>query len=384
MILLVSGQPMANLLAALDPALDVGEVHLIVSGDMHAEGRGDWLAQVLEGRGIGCHWHSVSEVFQPDQTRSLVSTLLAASPERFIVNLTGGTKPMALGAYRAAIDSGVRDILYLEQEAGRMRWLEGNRPPVQATAALRITEVLTAHGFKSTPGTSPSDPALAFARHLGAHLEGGLLDAWNRLMFAVERACAKGTAWKPAPVGVALAQSPSPAAAPYNPQDLGALLTEACRRHYCAFAGDTLTIGRAEDHAFLAGGWFELLVWHTLQDISDRAGLHEVVLNLEVRDGAGAANEIDIAAMHGRNLCVLECKTVRLAGRDTGEKAANILYKLEHLLRLGGLGTRLFLVSRQRLEGPIRKRFEAERIGLVDGVGPERLPDALARALEAA
>ncbi|MCX7865128.1 MAG: DUF1887 family CARF protein, partial [Novosphingobium sp.] len=124
MLMIVSEQPMANLLAACEPKLDVGEVHLIVSGEMQASGVGDRLADVLEKRKLACRWHSVSEPFQPEPTRNCAARLLADRPESWIVNLTGGTKPMAIGAYRAALDGGVRDIIYLDHDQGLLRWMD--------------------------------------------------------------------------------------------------------------------------------------------------------------------------------------------------------------------------------------------------------------------
>lgn len=381
MILLVSGQPMPNLLAALAPELEVEEAHLVVSGDMRTSGAGDRLAGVLEGRGLRVTWHDVADPFQPGPTRAVVTRLLAATPAQSIVNLTGGTKPMSLGAYRAATEAGVRDILYLDHETGLLRWLEGNRPPFPATARLRVAEVVAAHGCDVSRAASRPDDRLELARLLGSRLAPGLLEAWNRLMAAIERTSSKRWNWKPGATPVDAARSASTLAAPFDMAALETLLDDLSHRHLLTRAGNTVTVHRRIDHAFLAGGWWELLVFAALESVADRLGLHEVVRNLEVRDSAGAENEMDVAAMRGPGLLLFECKTVRLTGPDTREKAGSILYKLKYLTRLGGLGTRLFLVSRLPVEGGIRERFRTERIGLVDDVGPDGLADALAQAI---
>lgn len=380
MLLLVSGQPMANLLAALEPSLAVGGVDLVVTGEMQAGGVGDQLVAVLEGRGLACRWHSVSDPYDPEATRRPVAALLARDSEHTVVNLTGGTKPMALGAHRAAIEAGVRDILYLVED-GRFRWLEGQRPPFPVGASLAVAEVVRAHGFGVVGAAKPSAERVATARALDPLLTGGTLHGWNRLLAAVEKASRRGKRWTPAPVPLAAAVSTSPAALPPDPEALRRALALADAAGLCRLPGDGLVVDTRASHAFLAGGWFEHLLFDELKTRASALGLGDIRANLEVEDAAGGRNEVDVAAMRGRSLLVFECKTVRLEGGDTVEKASNILYRLGHLRRLGGLGTRTFLVSREPVEGKVRRRFEGEGIGLVAGVTGATLGERLAGAL---
>ncbi|WP_194745348.1 Card1-like endonuclease domain-containing protein [Thermaurantiacus tibetensis] len=379
MILLVSGQPMANLLAALEPSLGVGEVDLVVTGDMQAGGKGDRLVEVLEGRGLACRWHSVSDPYDPEATRRPVAALLARDSETTVVNLTGGTKPMALGAHRAAVEAGVRDILYLVED-GRFRWLEGQRPPFPVGASLSVAEVVRAHGFGVVGSVAPSPQRIATARALDPLLTGGTLHGWNRLMAAVEKTSRKRKLWTPALVPLDAAISSSPEALPLDRDALRRAVALGDDAGLCRLVGEGLVVGNSLCHAFLAGGWFEHLLFDVLTTRASTLGLGDIRANLEVEDAAGARNEIDAAAMRGRSLLLFECKTVRF-GRDTGEKAANILYRLEHLRALGGLGTRALLVSRDPVEGKVRKAFEGEGIGLVDGVTGATLGERLAEAL---
>lgn len=391
MILLVSGQPMANLLTALDPALGINNVHLIVSGDMRASGHADRLVQVLEGRGLSCHWHDgVSDPFAPGQMRAIVQPILAGGADAFVVNLTGGTKPMALGAYQAAQDAGVQDIIYLDHDRGRIHFLDSdNRPPLAASAELSPEEVVCAHGFtgKSTrPGHSSGQ--LALAQLLFERLQGGDLHAWNRLMDAARRECAHGQNWVPSPVAIVRAGTSARAASPWNREALDAVLTAACRRQYCGWDGQTLTIDHAADHQFLAGGWFELVAQAALEQLAPVLGLRDIRANFEVAAMAGSTgkpvrNEVDIIAMQGRHLLVFECKTLRATGTDREQKMQEIFYKLDHLQHLGGLGTRLFLLSCDEVDSSIRARYENSRnILLLDRLCPDNLQERLQAALQ--
>lgn len=372
MILLVSDQPMANLQAALHPELGVGEVHLVVSGDMQANGRGDWLAEVLEARGLACRWHSVAEPWDPAPTRSLVSRLVADDPERWIVNLTGGTKPMSIGADRAAIEAGVRDLLYLEADSGRLRWLWGNRPPLTDIVRIKVSETLRAHGYRADIGRPAPDDWAALAEAMDQALVGKTQQAWNRLFFEAGKRLKAQQGWNTEPVAVAPQVAGIPA--------IAELLERAQSLKLCAWSGTSLTILTAEAHQFLAGGWLELLAYRALAARREALGLQDLALNLRAREAGGASNEVDVAAMRGRRLLLLECKTGRVDGGEEGQKASDIVYKLEHLGRLGGSRTALFLVSRELPDGKIVKRFEAAGVALVKAEG-KGWADSLAEAI---
>lgn len=273
MILLVSGQPMPNLLAALDPALDVSTVDLIVSGDMEVGGQAENLAKALESRRIHVTQHMVSDPFRPETTRTLVGGILKADPERFILNLTGGTKPMMLGAYRAALDHGVRDLLYLDHDSGKLHWLEGNRPPFAGRAELPASTIMQAHGYQpKSSAAAPGDDSLRFAQYLHRQLSGELLSQWNNLFHEVGKQCRSRSGqkdWTPEWVRPKV----------QTDNRLSEVLGNAVINKYCSWSNRGVCVDNVEAHTFLHGGWFEIVVWEALRKQQDALGIDELLLN---------------------------------------------------------------------------------------------------------
>jgi len=96
-----------------------------------------------------------------------------------IVNLTGGTKPMALAAYEAA-RSLLLPVVYLQSEGGSSvlyHYGFQNGEPVQVKretlgTLLNIDDYLLAHGLKPTANQGPVNAQEAGLRHwLEAHVE---------------------------------------------------------------------------------------------------------------------------------------------------------------------------------------------------------------------
>lgn len=388
MILLVSGQPMPNLVAALDPALESGLAHLIVSGEMEVTGVADNLARVLEARGLSVVTHLVSDAFQPEVTRSMVSSIIRGDPERFILNLTGGTKPMVLGAYRAALDHGVRDLLYLDHDQGLFRWLDSNRPPQKGLARLWAAEILQAHGYRRRASASPARAAAQLAESLHRQLEGAPLATWNRLFSAVEAVCGKERPWTPKDIWLGPI---------FRDRELEAVrlldrpLREAAAMGFCAWgqteAGSAwVRVDRREDQQLLHGGWFEVVVHQALQGLARLHGLDEVLLNVVVDAPDGGSNEFDCVARQANRLLFFEVKTAAMTGTYGAPRPRDVLYKLDNLKVAGGITARACLVSRVAISGNVVGRFGGAGLGLLHGeeTGPDRLAPALAAWLGSA
>jgi hypothetical protein len=382
MILLVSGQPMPNLLAALEPALDIKLAHLIVSGEMEVAGVAERLAGVLEARHLSVVTHLVSDVFQPEVTRSMVASIIKGDPERFVLNLTGGTKPMVLGAYRAALEHGARDLLYLDPDQGLLRWLDGNRPPQKGLARLRIAEILRAHGYRPRSPVTPSRTAVQLAESLYRQLEGEALTAWNRLFGEVDRVCGRDRLWTPKNVWLS---------GVFRDREEEAIrlldrpMREAEAMGFCAWGrsaqgGGWVRVDRQEDQKLLHGGWFELVVYRALQKLAPSRGLDELGLNMIVDAPDGGSNEFDCVARRANRLFFFEVKTAAMTGANGAGRPRDVLYKLGALKGAGGLTARACLVSRVAVSGGPARRFGGAGLGLVHGgeTDPARLTEALA------
>lgn len=390
MILLVSEQPMPNLLAALDSELAISEVHLVISAQMERNGGAKALATVLEARGLAVQSHSVADIFDPAETQRTVAGIIGSDPGRFIVNLTGGTKIMSLGAYLAASEANVRDILYVDHRDSRLHWLNGNRAPDACRAQLSVQEILAAHRFTDIGFASPQPDETELAQQLHALLPAGdPLAGWNRLFAAAREFYGKSrNRRKPhalAPLEILRGTGDADAGA-----RLAALqepLQAAAEAGLCEIAGGSITLPNAHARDFLGGVWFEHVVFAALRRQAARLALDEVVLGAEVRTVDDVPNEFDVVARRRDRLFIFEVKTGRLRGTDT-PSADEVFYKLDSLRPKFGLAARACLVSRQAIkpDAAVRQRFAERRLGLIDGdaAAADTLGDRLAEWINAA
>lgn len=381
MILLVSEQPMPNLLVAAERSFDLAEVALVETPEMRSAG--ERLDTLLKNRGLKVRHVQVETAFATRPTAEAVRALVAAEPDHWIVNITGGTKLMSIGAAAAAHDTGARDILYIDHANGLGHWAFGNRPDFAVQPRLKLCEVLEAHSWTGQEVRCPQADEIALAEAMLAIMTAETRQLWNRLMANVERASRQGRSWSPAGVEPDLVEGPhfwAPAQTTRARENVRALCQAAAEAKAATFDGKHLKVDE-DPFEFLSGGWLEVAVWDALIRLSGKLGLDDIVINAKIRSSDGAQNEIDVLALQGRRMIIVECKTVRLTGQDVTERGAAIAYKLEFLRRLGGLKTLPVLVSLDEVPRHQKPRFVEAGIDLVDGVTAETLDAKLTDAL---
>jgi hypothetical protein len=146
--------------------------------------------------------------------------------------------------------------------------------------------------------------------------------------------------------------------------------------------GNLLTFKDEAARFFANGGWLEAHVYEVLQSLrGQHVGLSDVALGVRVSFADGARrnphsndkNEIDVAFLFRNTLHLIECKTANLAQTGLGDdsKATEAIYKMESLLKLGGLRTRGMVVD---YRGELakseanQKRAKEAGIAIVSGV----------------
>jgi len=134
-------------------------------------------------------------------------------------------------------------------------------------------------------------------------------------------------------------------------------------------------------------------VFEALQSLrAQHEGLTDVATGVRVSFGGPDArngksrdkNEIDVAFLYRNTLHLIECKTANLAqgGKGDDNKATEALYKMESLLKLGGIRTRGMVVDyRGQLsssEADLQRAQEAG-IAIVSGAALKDLKGAISR-----
>ncbi|HBZ57760.1 MAG TPA: hypothetical protein DEO49_01225 [Sutterella sp.] len=316
---------------------------------------------------------------------AVYEALVELEEEAPIVNVTGGTKIMAFAAITAAGDAGM-PAFYLRTgdrnhqgssstitifPSGDMR--KGKKHAL-AQYKLKIADYLAAYGYRI--GKTKPDKALPKSRReLTEYLVGAngfVKQAVPRLNeradFALDNAKRNKLQKLIAPL--------APARDVCKSLPIENALDELCA--VCRDSGllkienDSLVFASEDARKYVAGGWLEEYVYDTLK----RMGL-DPVMDLKVeRKGE---REIDVAFMHKEKLYVIECKSGAL-NRKTKE-SHNIVYRLETLRKLGGIESKLVLVSYQKVNVEIRSNSEDENIHIIEDGSLNNLEEHLAKLI---
>lgn len=371
---LVSDQLLPNLIPALMQRPP--RVHLVVSTAMAAQG--ERLRRLLEARDIAVTVHpqapSGDMAALKDHVLELAARLEDQAP--LVLNLTGGTKPMALAFAQWLPQLLACESIYTDTARGVIEHLGGSDPEMKPHGepmadVLDLKTYLAAYGARA--GTPQSDDAewcaraeqlKSLSKWLAAHA-GELESFIGVLNMAAEAAMKREDAF--------LARQPLEAR--------GARQREALER----IAGDDqgllrivsdTTVEFVDEAAarYLGGIWLEHHAWHVLRD----AGMKDVACGQTIywQDGRKDApkNELDVVAAHRNRLLLIECKTARF-GRSE-QKDQDIAHKLEALRRnAGGLFGTSVLLSARRLSDDMRQRADGYRIRWFDPTNLKTFPD---------
>jgi hypothetical protein len=364
-ILLVSDQAAPNLLAALDPALKPEEAVLMVSRKMQA--RAEALEAVLNEAGV-----KTTRVPLDDEHdfAGLENTLLevanARTTQSIALNLTGGTKLMALAAQSVA-QAYDWPVFYVDADTDEAIWLGKTGGRQKLNQQLRLTHYLRGYGFTLRQGVNRPQPSQRHNDLLQTLITqvGSLEHPLSQLNWIGQQAEDKKT------LSIRL-----------DAKQLDSRGLEVLLRHFSdagvvRIQGDSLTFMDENELAFAKGGWLEHHVYRTLCGVTGDLNIRDKAANLFVVDANNVENELDISFMARNRLFVIECKTARM-DKPEAPKANDTLFKLSEICRrVGGLGTRGMLASYRPLRDSEKKLARALNIELVCGAELARLGERL-------
>lgn len=353
-VCLVSAQAAPNLLPTLDPSLKPDAVVLLVSRKM--QGAAESLAGVLKELGVKIdtvpipneHDYSIIE-------QTLLDVAAAHDQHEIMLNLTGGTKLMALVAQSVANEAGWRSF-YVDVDTDTIAWLDRESPSQRLGEQLRLRHYLRSYGFELPE--SPTRPQISRAQR---DLTQTLISQIGSLEIPITQ-----LNWL-----AQQAEEQRRLVSAMNQQQQDSRGLEALLRHF-ADAGvlrverDNIVFADAAARDFAKGGWLEHHVFDCVASATGPLKIRDKAINLTVSN-RGVVNELDIALMARNRLFVIECKTARM-DRPEAPKANDTLFKLAEVCRrVGGLGARGMLASYRPLREPEKKLAQALNIELVCG-----------------
>ena len=332
MVCLISGQHVPNLLSirSEDPVPD--RLVLIVTSFMKAKNKHIQFLNALAAGGLNYDSRNeIKDLTKEDSITEIHDLLKKIYKEHLkdelVVNLTGGTKPMCIGAYEFCKEMHLRTLYVPEGNQHEAKDLLGDSS-VDLKHRLSTAEFLEGYGFGVlNPGDlkisrERAEDLFELAALLTANSEDhglrGMLGKIQSLMEEKRNSDRKG--WNKE--GLILSE------------DSNVYLdNESLRSKIASKLGlktrDSMLLGSLDKHIveFLAGKWLEIFVWGMLDHFVDSERIWD--LNQGVRVGKafpGEDNDLDVAFMMNQSLCIVECKT---GGQEHDPAGKDVLYKIE-------------------------------------------------------
>lgn len=356
----VSDQRMQNVIPFYQRGIEVQQMILVVSQhgnqkNQRFEAVAQDLRAAFEDAALArCDMTvDIAETPMPPFDFHAIRSYLAELFERrglsqVLLNITGGTKLMSIGAYSMLrelgatavyVDSAERQLIWFEPD-GRIHSEPFNLSPIT------VATYLMAHGraidHVQTANHGPKIEQLAIFHILPDRFK-QLNLAFGTIRRAVRQRCLELPVADCLPIEV--------------PLD-GACELDNDVKHALSVAGlfgigaDSLWIDRS-DWRFLNGGWLEVFVYLTLKDSGK---FNDVQCNVHL---TGVANELDVVCTLDGRIALIECKAGRLLAETKRDANAQIARERRQAMldrlqvvadKAGGVFSRRFLVSSLRAE----------------------------------
>lgn len=383
-ICLLSEQPTPNIGPAIDPRLKPDVLVLLVTRQQ-AE-RVPHYEAVLRPRGIKVETAQLEDPFSWEETCQVVEQQIARlGSQGVLINATGGTKPMSIGAYMAGFQKSV-PVFYVHDD--RIEWLstDGDRHVFpwdvdQLEDRINLKDFLRVHGVQKTGKFDKRilPERKAVAREIIATR--GLQRGVRYVNWAGSQCRDKGRLTHDMSIE------------DQNSEDCQAVLDKFRDAGLIRFkTKNTLEFVDADALRWCTGGWLEDHVAETVQRLGKESDLriqdsaHGVTVRyFGDRPGSTAGdaehNEADVVVLANNQLYLIECKT-RYMTSAKRVRATEALYKLATLRReLGGSQARAMFVSYFDLSPADKRRASDLGIQLCSWKELEQLEAVLRRWL---
>lgn len=233
--------------------------------------------------------------------------VIAQTKGDWVVNITGGTKPMALAAYEAFRQTPAK-LVYTDSRFPAELWDMREKSAAIAKYKPSVEVFLAGYGYECQ--STPAD-----------------LETWAESRANLARMIAQ---YAPERALIRLGQK--------RTLKNNALVVEPKKlRHTLAETLDLSINGKqlegevqAKDLNFLAGLWLEVFLWMLLRDFAVELNISDVRLALKPSPvDSETVNDFDVSFIRDYTLWVAECKT----GPQKGQSPDKDLYKLQALTR---------------------------------------------------
>ena len=384
-VCLVSAQATPNLIAAIDEQWRPRRVILATSTEM--AGHAKHLGGVLRRRGIVVEPLEIENAYDYHGLYATFFELLAGQPAGVALNVTGGTKIMAMAAQEAFRDAKA-PVFYVNVQSDEILVLGKPAPNSRVTVKITLGDFLAAHGYTFVDGIKPVKLSERAREEI---------DLTHRIVDGVERF---GPSLGDLNAIAARARDSLSGKLDERQGDsivLNEIIDLFVEGGHVRRDKHTLRFTNEASRQFVAGGWLEQHVFSAMAEAAGRANFADYGMNMRTLAPNGTtSNEIDGAFLHRNTLHLIESKAANLAiaGNSGDDKGTEALYKLETLHRMGGLRTRGMLIDyrgrlsitngkgdKKRVEANYA-RAKAANIRIVSGAAIKTLKSEISQWIE--
>ena len=141
---LVSAQATPNLIAVMDKTTAPRRVVLAVSKDMRQ--RAEWLKAIMHRHGVQVETLAIPDAYDFNACWEIFSNWLMAQQVNVVLNVTGGTKVMAMAAQDVFREMEF-PVFYINVENDSLLRLDRGAQPYVLPTKIKLREYLESHGY---------------------------------------------------------------------------------------------------------------------------------------------------------------------------------------------------------------------------------------------
>ncbi len=379
MLIIATGQNAANIQPLSEPSLKPDFVCIAVTKEM--EKHYEELKNQIGALGIKVetplHLHQELNINALEDTFS--NWLLNDhADDEVLVNLAGGLKTITVAAYKTFSALGAK-VFYAHYD-GQIVWLDAPLDTaLRITPNIRLAAYLKIYQYEINNKQSIADVALEHKKYSQE------LATYLRHNFDARCSAISHLNWLAKPIIVNINQyersltkhksnNKQPALYIDNPKSNPQVdeLYQAIPYIENVFSINSkrLTFNSIESAKIVAGAWLDILVAETLRQLSE-LNFRDISVNVSFskstqRQGKQTYNELDVMALYGTNLLIVECKTINWDNNKDASPLESI-YKLAALADIGGLNTHALFVSLYELPANAKTRAAENNITVIDG-----------------
>lgn len=350
LVLSTTGHPEANLESAryfIQNKSQIDKIAILSSEYMNKQGKTALLQQSLQQ--ICDHQIEIIDIphgYEESNMLAIQDIILDwanihPARDRFIFNVTGGTKLISLALDRAAILLGSsRAECFYQSRDHKVIWYQrqGNKISYPINSNLNLQQRVLSRGYQISQQQSITDISIEQLRYAQILIEIMRNDFQKGRSFCsfINKLASMSDDQESPSVCLDSMQ---------NEQVEGlSILAQITEQHFFTFDANSKTISfnSADAREYMKGGWLEVYAGYecfkALISLDPQA---ELAINVEVKK-KNTPNEMDVMFIHHAHLYCIECKTAKTMAN---ENAKDVLYKLSALHDVGGINQKRAIVS---------------------------------------